>query len=104
MAVMIGIDPHKGSHTAVALDDLPTRLTGRWVTRLSSCAPFWRDRGRVGGEPSRGSGRAWSSPYGGVRAWHGDVSVRSQWVDGRVRRVLATVKGATRGRGDGTRD
>jgi hypothetical protein len=34
MAVMIGVDPHKGSHTAVALDELKRRISDAIYTRL----------------------------------------------------------------------
>ena len=48
MAVMIGVDPHKGSHTAVALDDseqflgeLRVRSAANQVERLLGwAAPF----------------------------------------------------------------
>ncbi|MGQ0803057.1 MAG: hypothetical protein ACT4PI_04255 [Actinomycetota bacterium] len=35
MKVMIGVDPHKGSHTAVAIDDGEDELVRRSISRLA---------------------------------------------------------------------
>jgi transposase len=49
--VMIGVDPHKGSHTAVAVDEAETRLgqirviaRGDQLKRLRQWAHAWPDR------------------------------------------------------------
>ena len=49
--VMIGVDPHKGSHTAVALDQdekmlgqIRVRASSAQVTNLLSWAAAWTDR------------------------------------------------------------
>ena len=51
MAVMIGVDPHKGSHTAVAIDDdevqlaaVTVRATRRQVSELLRWAARFEDR------------------------------------------------------------
>ena len=51
MAVTIGIDPHKGSHTAVALDDherdlaqLRVRSGPDQLARLTEWAQAWPER------------------------------------------------------------
>ena len=51
MAVMIGVDPHKGSHTAVAIDETETvlgelrvRSSADQVERLLSWADQWPGR------------------------------------------------------------
>ena len=51
MAVMIGVDPHKGSHTAVAIDqaekvlgELRVRSSADQVDRLRSWAAQWPQR------------------------------------------------------------
>ena len=51
MAVMIGVDPHKGSHTAVAVDqaehvlgELRVRSSGDQVQRFMSWAAQWPER------------------------------------------------------------
>ena len=51
MAVMIGVDPHKGSHTAVAIDEAETplgelrvRSSAARVERLLSWAAAWPER------------------------------------------------------------
>jgi hypothetical protein len=51
VAVMIGIDPHKASHTAVAitvaeapLDELPVRACAAQAERLLAWAPAWPER------------------------------------------------------------
>ena len=51
MAVVIGIDPHKGSHTAVALDgdesklgQIRVRASARQVEGLRSWASAWPER------------------------------------------------------------
>lgn len=51
MAVMIGIDPHKSSHTAVAIDEteaslgeLRVRSSAGQVDRLRSWAAAWPQR------------------------------------------------------------
>ena len=51
MAVMIGVDPHKGSHTAVAIDgdgsqlaSVTVRATRRQVSELLGWAARFEDR------------------------------------------------------------
>lgn len=51
MAVIIGVDPHKASHTAVAIDDMETALgelrvrsSADQVQRLLSWAAQWPQR------------------------------------------------------------
>jgi hypothetical protein len=61
MAVMIGVDPHKGSHTAVAIDgdevelaSVTVRATRRQVDELLGWAARFEDPDlgdRVGGRP-----------------------------------------------------
>ena len=52
--VMIGIDPHKGSHTAVAVDaseavvgELRVRASARQVDQLRTWARCWPERSRA---------------------------------------------------------
>ena len=52
MTVMIGIDPHKGSHTAVAIDDDERS---------------WRAAGAVGAEPGRTAVASGPSAFGSAR-------------------------------------
>ena len=67
MAVMIGIDPHKRSHTAVALDDIETPLGELWVRSAANrverlvvwAASFVSGRGRS--KAPAGSATSWPS-------------------------------------------
>jgi hypothetical protein len=67
MPVMIGVDPHKASHTADALDEhghlldqqrIPATLKGDEALR--QWAEGWEDR-RWAVEGAHGIGRAWPS-------------------------------------------
>ena len=63
MAVMIGIDPHKGSHTAVAVTAAEEPL-GK--VRVRACpAQAGQLGGRLVGPDLGGGGRPWAGPPAG---------------------------------------
>ena len=74
-AVMIGVDPQKGSHTATALDvtstSWPAGRCGLVAGRWSSC---WRGRHRS----RRGHGRS-SRPTGWAICWPSSFSLPARW-------------------------
>jgi len=80
MKVMIGVDPHKGSHTATMLDRHERKVRRTWRHRF---APLFRhhDRHRPGAEPQLTSSRR---------------NGRSPGSDGRTERRRASDPDATR--------
>ena len=90
MVVTIGIDPHKGSHTAVALDEheatlgqLRVRSGPDQLARLCEWAKAWPERTWA---VENASGSATSSPSNSSPPARGCSTSRPSWLPARAAR------------------